>query len=161
MVQARGIQIRENVKYIGSQVLEQVVRGAYSVNGTGKNIQPDGCNGNYSCSSYVVFYALRRAQISFPHWLNKNKSWTWVIHSRCWWLVHACLEKKNQSIDAVICFLLWLQIIPMISIWAIAILLPQHTSQRASPTSPRRFVLTGFPPWVSTQRESSWFKVVF
>lgn len=36
MVQARGIQIRENVKNIGAQVLEQVVRGAYSVNGTGK-----------------------------------------------------------------------------------------------------------------------------
>uniref|UniRef100_A0A7N6FI27 Beta-1,4-galactosyltransferase n=1 Tax=Anabas testudineus TaxID=64144 RepID=A0A7N6FI27_ANATE len=34
MVQARGIQIRENVKNIGAQVLEQVVRGAYSVNGT-------------------------------------------------------------------------------------------------------------------------------
>ncbi|XP_061610487.1 beta-1,4-galactosyltransferase 5 isoform X2 [Phyllopteryx taeniolatus] len=33
MVQARGIQIRENVKNIGAQVLEQVVRGAYS-NGT-------------------------------------------------------------------------------------------------------------------------------
>lgn len=37
MVQARGIQIRENVKNIGSQVLEQVVRGAYSLNGTGNN----------------------------------------------------------------------------------------------------------------------------
>ncbi|KAM4611000.1 beta-1,4-galactosyltransferase 5 [Polymixia lowei] len=34
MVQARGIQIRENVRNIGAQVLEQVVRGAYSVNGT-------------------------------------------------------------------------------------------------------------------------------
>uniref|UniRef100_A0A7N9AS52 Beta-1,4-galactosyltransferase n=1 Tax=Mastacembelus armatus TaxID=205130 RepID=A0A7N9AS52_9TELE len=34
MVQARGIQIRENVKNIGVQVLEQVVRGAYSNNGT-------------------------------------------------------------------------------------------------------------------------------
>ncbi|KAG8002609.1 Beta-1 [Nibea albiflora] len=34
MVQARGIQIRENVKNIGAQVLEQVVRGAYSINGT-------------------------------------------------------------------------------------------------------------------------------
>nr|XP_040049428.1 LOW QUALITY PROTEIN: beta-1,4-galactosyltransferase 5 [Gasterosteus aculeatus aculeatus] len=34
MVQARGIQIRENVKNIGAQVLEQVVRGAYSANGT-------------------------------------------------------------------------------------------------------------------------------
>ncbi|KAG9332613.1 hypothetical protein JZ751_014711, partial [Albula glossodonta] len=33
MVQARGIQIRENVRSIGAQVLEQVVRGAYS-NGT-------------------------------------------------------------------------------------------------------------------------------
>lgn len=42
MVQARGIQIRENVKNIGAQVLEQVVRGAYSINGTGKyvRIQP-------------------------------------------------------------------------------------------------------------------------
>lgn len=39
MVQARGIQIKENVKNIGAQVLEQVVRGAYSINGTGKNIQ--------------------------------------------------------------------------------------------------------------------------
>ena len=38
MVQARGIQIRENVKNIGAQVLEQVVRGAYSVNGTGNNV---------------------------------------------------------------------------------------------------------------------------
>ena len=37
MVQARGIQIRENVKNIGAQVLEQVVRGAYSINGTGNN----------------------------------------------------------------------------------------------------------------------------
>ena len=37
MVQARGIQIRENVKNIGAQVLEQVVRGAYNINGTGKN----------------------------------------------------------------------------------------------------------------------------
>lgn len=37
MVQARGIQIRENVKTIGAQVLEQVVRGAYSINGTGTN----------------------------------------------------------------------------------------------------------------------------
>lgn len=36
MVQARGIQIRENVKTIGAQVLEQVVRGAYSINGTGR-----------------------------------------------------------------------------------------------------------------------------
>lgn len=35
MVQARGIQLRENVRNIGSQVLEQVVRGAYSINGTG------------------------------------------------------------------------------------------------------------------------------
>lgn len=35
MVQARGIQIRENVRSIGAQVLEQVVRGAYSSNGTG------------------------------------------------------------------------------------------------------------------------------
>uniref|UniRef100_A0A8C9U9X9 Beta-1,4-galactosyltransferase n=1 Tax=Scleropages formosus TaxID=113540 RepID=A0A8C9U9X9_SCLFO len=33
MVQARGVQIRENVRSIGVQVLEQVVRGAYS-NGT-------------------------------------------------------------------------------------------------------------------------------
>lgn len=37
MVQARGIQIRENMKNIGAQVLEQVVRGAYSINGTGKD----------------------------------------------------------------------------------------------------------------------------
>lgn len=36
MVQARGIQFRENVRNIGAQVLEQVVRGSYSVNGTGK-----------------------------------------------------------------------------------------------------------------------------
>lgn len=36
MVQARGIQIRENMKNIGAQVLEQVVRGAYSLNGTGE-----------------------------------------------------------------------------------------------------------------------------
>lgn len=36
MVQARGIQIRENMKNIGAQVLEQVVRGAYILNGTGK-----------------------------------------------------------------------------------------------------------------------------
>lgn len=36
MVQARGIQIRENMRNIGAQVLEQVVRGAYSLNGTGK-----------------------------------------------------------------------------------------------------------------------------
>lgn len=41
MVQARGIQIRENVKNIGAQVLEQVVRGAYSANGTGKNMHID------------------------------------------------------------------------------------------------------------------------
>lgn len=35
MVQARGIQIRENVKTIGQQVIEQVVRGAYpGMNGT-------------------------------------------------------------------------------------------------------------------------------
>lgn len=40
MVQARGIQIRENVKNIGSQVLEQVVRGAYSLNGTGNKTDP-------------------------------------------------------------------------------------------------------------------------
>lgn len=38
MVQARGIQIRDNVKNIGAQVLEQVVRGAYSINSTGKNV---------------------------------------------------------------------------------------------------------------------------
>lgn len=37
MVQARGIQIRD----IGAQVLEQVVRGAYSINGTGKNVHID------------------------------------------------------------------------------------------------------------------------
>lgn len=41
MVQARGIQIRENVKTIGAQVIEQVVRGAYSINGTGKNIKKE------------------------------------------------------------------------------------------------------------------------
>lgn len=48
MVQARGIQIRENVKNIGAQVLEQVVRGAYSINGTGKKIHIDTprCIGN-------------------------------------------------------------------------------------------------------------------
>lgn len=40
MVQARGIQIRENMKNIGAQVLEQVVRGAYSLNGTGKRTAP-------------------------------------------------------------------------------------------------------------------------
>ncbi|XP_036388279.1 beta-1,4-galactosyltransferase 5-like [Megalops cyprinoides] len=35
MVQARGVWIRENVRSIGAQVLDQVVRGAYSgVNGT-------------------------------------------------------------------------------------------------------------------------------
>ncbi|XP_016891438.1 beta-1,4-galactosyltransferase 5 isoform X2 [Cynoglossus semilaevis] len=38
MVQARGIQIRENVRNIGAQVLEQVVRGAYSLNGTGEQL---------------------------------------------------------------------------------------------------------------------------
>lgn len=35
MVQARGIQIRENVRYMGAQVIEQMVRGAYNINGTG------------------------------------------------------------------------------------------------------------------------------
>lgn len=35
MVQARGMRIRENMRNIGAQVLEQVVRSAYSVNGTG------------------------------------------------------------------------------------------------------------------------------
>lgn len=40
MVQARGIQIRENMKNIGAQVLEQVVRGAYSLNGTGNKTVP-------------------------------------------------------------------------------------------------------------------------
>ncbi len=30
MVQARGIQIRENVRHMGVQVLEQMVRSAYS-----------------------------------------------------------------------------------------------------------------------------------
>lgn len=35
MVQARGIQIRENVRNMGAQVLEQMVRSAYNVNGTG------------------------------------------------------------------------------------------------------------------------------
>ncbi|KAF4077837.1 hypothetical protein AMELA_G00192640 [Ameiurus melas] len=34
MVQARGMRIRENMRNIGAQVLEQVVRSAYSVNGT-------------------------------------------------------------------------------------------------------------------------------
>ncbi|XP_076875113.1 beta-1,4-galactosyltransferase 5 [Brachyhypopomus gauderio] len=34
MVQARGVRIRENVRSIGAQVLEQVVRSAYSSNGT-------------------------------------------------------------------------------------------------------------------------------
>uniref|UniRef100_A0A9J7Y324 Beta-1,4-galactosyltransferase n=2 Tax=Cyprinus carpio TaxID=7962 RepID=A0A9J7Y324_CYPCA len=34
MVQARGIQIRENVRSMGAQVLEQMVRSAYNVNGT-------------------------------------------------------------------------------------------------------------------------------
>ncbi|XP_012687594.1 beta-1,4-galactosyltransferase 5 [Clupea harengus] len=35
MVQARGIQLRQNVRNIGAQVIEQVVRGAYSgINGT-------------------------------------------------------------------------------------------------------------------------------
>ena len=40
MVQARGIQIRENMKNIGAQVLEQVVRGAYNPNGTGNKTVP-------------------------------------------------------------------------------------------------------------------------
>ncbi len=35
MVQARGIQIRQNVRNMGVQVLEQMVRSAYNVNGTG------------------------------------------------------------------------------------------------------------------------------
>ncbi|KAI4876170.1 hypothetical protein NFI96_029808, partial [Prochilodus magdalenae] len=34
MVQARGMRIRENMRNIGAQVLEQVVRSAYSINGT-------------------------------------------------------------------------------------------------------------------------------
>ncbi|XP_010874121.2 beta-1,4-galactosyltransferase 5 [Esox lucius] len=34
MVQATGIQIKQNVRNIGAQVLEQVVRGGYSLNGT-------------------------------------------------------------------------------------------------------------------------------
>ncbi|KAJ8016059.1 hypothetical protein DPEC_G00003200 [Dallia pectoralis] len=34
MVQATGIHIKENVKNIGAQVLEQVVRGGYNINGT-------------------------------------------------------------------------------------------------------------------------------
>ncbi|TUA03495.1 Beta-1,4-galactosyltransferase 5 [Bagarius yarrelli] len=34
MVQARGMWIRKNVRNIGAQVLEQVVRSAYSANGT-------------------------------------------------------------------------------------------------------------------------------
>lgn len=38
MVQARGLQIRENVRSIGVQVLEQMVRGAYS-NNTGTVMQ--------------------------------------------------------------------------------------------------------------------------
>ncbi len=37
MVQARGIQIRQNVRNMGVQVLEQMVRSAYNVNGTGMN----------------------------------------------------------------------------------------------------------------------------
>uniref|UniRef100_A0AAY4CV32 Beta-1,4-galactosyltransferase n=1 Tax=Denticeps clupeoides TaxID=299321 RepID=A0AAY4CV32_9TELE len=42
MVQARGIQIRENVRNIGAQVLVQVVRGAYiGVNGTGNDYAYD------------------------------------------------------------------------------------------------------------------------
>lgn len=41
MVQARGIQIRENMKNIGVQVLEQVVRGTYNINGTGKSVHTD------------------------------------------------------------------------------------------------------------------------
>lgn len=51
MVQARGIQIRENVKNIGAQVLEQVVRGAYNINGTGENIHIDRlrCIALYGC----------------------------------------------------------------------------------------------------------------
>lgn len=40
-VQARSIQIRKNVKTIGAQVLEQVVRGAYSINVTGTNTQQE------------------------------------------------------------------------------------------------------------------------
>lgn len=35
MVQARGLQFRENMKTIGSQVLGQVVRVSYSLNATG------------------------------------------------------------------------------------------------------------------------------
>lgn len=42
MVQARGIQIRENMRNIGAQVLEQVVRGAYSLNSTGEQSLTDG-----------------------------------------------------------------------------------------------------------------------
>ncbi|XP_051736526.1 beta-1,4-galactosyltransferase 5 isoform X1 [Ctenopharyngodon idella] len=34
MAQARGIQIRENMRYMGAQVLEQMVRTAYNINGT-------------------------------------------------------------------------------------------------------------------------------
>ncbi|CAB1336079.1 unnamed protein product [Coregonus sp. 'balchen'] len=34
MVQATGIHIKDNVKNIGAQVLEQVVRGGYNINGT-------------------------------------------------------------------------------------------------------------------------------
>ncbi|ROL44860.1 Beta-1,4-galactosyltransferase 5 [Anabarilius grahami] len=34
MAQARGIQIRENVRNMGAQVLEQMVRTAYNINGT-------------------------------------------------------------------------------------------------------------------------------
>ncbi|KAG5282436.1 hypothetical protein AALO_G00056000 [Alosa alosa] len=34
MVQARGIQIKENMRVMGEKVLEQVVRSAYSANGT-------------------------------------------------------------------------------------------------------------------------------
>ncbi|GAA6067566.1 beta-1,4-galactosyltransferase 5 isoform X1, partial [Tachysurus ichikawai] len=34
MVQARGMWIRENMRNIGAQVLEQVVRSTYIANGT-------------------------------------------------------------------------------------------------------------------------------
>ncbi|XP_017553723.1 beta-1,4-galactosyltransferase 5 [Pygocentrus nattereri] len=34
MVQARGMRIRQNMRNIGAQVLEQVVRSAYNINGT-------------------------------------------------------------------------------------------------------------------------------
>lgn len=71
MVQARGIQIRENMKNIGAQVLEQVVRGAYSINGTGKNIQIDircllwNCICTMAISTLVSMEKIRNRAIIF------------------------------------------------------------------------------------------------